>query len=341
MAYLRDRSAFVFSTTHSSITSSARVLILSSSLAALLLGACGGKTNDGEGTTSGDSDVSTDSSSGDGDGDTSNNGDGDGDGTTGGDGDDTTTNGDGDGDTASTGDGDTASTGDGDGDTTTSGDGDGDMTSGDGDGDGDSSGICRSDDDCVAASQTNGACYAPSCSAPQAATKAEVEADPCLVAWEGTTGPQVPSGCEYEGDLACPAFCIQPPVCVRPYCSASGSCELVVGQEPAACEVIDASCDELEELFDSALDEASVCLAGGTVATTECDDALTVDDLCGCPRIINNDQPLKAAAVQAARVAYQLQCEAPKICQVADCSGGTDSGTCELTEHPYGVCVFQ
>lgn len=330
MTYFREVFSLVPCATHSLLASTGRMLLLSSSVV-LLVAACGGKTDDKSGVTSGDGDVTT-RGSGDGDGDATTSGDGDGDG-------DATTSGDGDGD----GDATTSGDGDGDGDATTAGDGDGDSTTtgdGDGDGDGDLE-TCRSDDDCVAASHTDGACYSPGCSGPTAATRDEVADDPCLVAWDGVTAPAVPDGCEYDGDRACTAACEQPPACIRPYCSPAGTCELITSQDPKACELIDVDCKKLENVFNSVLDDASACLAGGTVETTECDEALTVKDLCGCDRIINNNEPLKATAVAAAALAYQSQCEAPKICQVLDCGVGTDAGVCELTEHPYGVCRFK
>lgn len=305
-------------------------MLVSSASVALGL-ACGGQTND----PGGDGDVST---AGDGDTTavTTNGGDGDGDTTT-----STTTVGDGDGDTTTS----TTLNGDGDGDTTAGGggSGDGDTTSsGDGDGDGDPEG-CVSNDDCVVAAQTDAPCYSASCSAPVAALRSDLESDPCLVEWgDGETGPNPTFECQFQGEIACPAVCAQPAACTAAYCTEHGTCALRTSDVPRACElnVDDATCDELDDIFDQALQRASSCLAGGVVETDECDEALTVEDLCGCPHAVSSDHPIDIGDAISAQVAFNAQCEAPEICALLDCIVATESASCELTEHPHGECRF-
>jgi len=325
MAYLFPRKK-----THVWFGWGVRTLLMGAASVSLGLGACGGKTGD----PGGDGDVST---AGDGDGDTTTSTTGDGDGDT------TTSSGDGDGDTGST-----TTSGDGGSDSTTSGDGGGGAsTSGDGDGDptGGSSGddFCTSHDDCVVAAQTDAPCYSAACSAPVVALRSELEADPCLVEWgDGETGPEPTFDCQFMGEIACPALCAQPPACKAAYCTAHGTCQLVTSQEPNGCvePVGDATCDELEEMFDQALARASSCLAGGVVESHECDDALVVEDLCGCPHAVSSEHPIDMGDAISAQVAFNAQCEAPEICALLDCIVATESGSCEPTEHPDGVCRF-
>lgn len=323
MAYLFSRTK-----TYSWLGGGARVMLVSS--ASLGLGfACGGQTTE----RAGDGDVST---SGDGDGDTTATTDsGDGDTTT------TSTTGDGDGDTSTT------TSGDGDGDASTGGggNGDGDTTSsGDGDGDGDGNpSACVSDDDCVLAAETDAPCYSPTCSTPIAALRSDLASDPCLVEWgDGEAGPSPTFECQFQGEIACLAVCAQPPACTAAYCTAHGTCALRTGDHPNACEngVGDATCDELEDIFDQALARAQTCLAGGVAETDECDEALTVVDLCGCPHAVSSDHPVDAGDALGAQVAYNAQCKTPERCALVDCIAQTESASCELTEHPNGVCRY-
>ncbi len=252
--------------------------------------------------------------------------------TTGGDGDDTTStgsSGDGDSTTGTT----TTATSSGDGDSTTTGDGDGDT--------GGEDGVCLTDADCVVVAHTDAACYSSTCSAPSVATQAEVDADVCTVPWTETSGPEIPPGCQFMGEIGCPGICILPPACSRAVCNAQGVCELITSEDPNGCvSTGDATCQELEEDFEATVDEMAQCLAGGITPTTACDAATTVTDLCGCPRIINSEVQDGEEAVAAARAAYQSKCQAPERCQLLDCATGADSGHCELTEHPDGKCVF-
>lgn len=102
----------------------------------------------------------------------------------------------------------------------------------------------------------------------------------------------------------------------------------------------EATCDALESIFDQALSEARRCLAGGTVETQECDEGLTVEDLCGCPHAVSDQHPVAAGDALSARVAFQAQCPTPERCALIDCAPASASGHCELTEHPDGVCQF-
>jgi len=268
----------------------ARALLISSASVALSL-ACGGQTTE----SGGDGDVST---AGDGDGETASS-------TT----DSTTNHGDGDTTTSTTdssgdGDGDITTTSTGDGDATTTGDGDGDTaTSGDGDGDGDG---CVSDDDCVVAAQTDAACYTPYCSAPIVALRSDLAADPCLVEWgEDETGPVPTAECQFKGDIACPAICAQPAACTAAYCAPEGSCALRTSDKPLECDVEGKeTCEVLKDMFEQAVERASSCLAGGVVESTECDEGLTVEALCGCPRAVSSEHPIDAGDALSAQVAF-------------------------------------
>jgi len=104
--------------------------------------------------------------------------------------------------------------------------------------------------------------------------------------------------------------------------------------------VDDETCDALASIFDQALSQARQCLAGGTVETDECDEALTVEDLCGCLHAVSDQQPVAAGDATSARVAFLAQCPVPDHCALIDCVSASASGHCELTEHPYGVCQF-
>jgi hypothetical protein len=101
------------------------------------------------------------------------------------------------------------------------------------------------------------------------------------------------------------------------------------------------SCEALEEDFNDALAEARSCLAGGIVPTTECDDGISVVDLCGCPQAVSSEQTDARALIETARQAYADECVPPERCQLIDCAPKTSSGICQLTTHPNGVCVFQ
>jgi hypothetical protein len=99
-------------------------------------------------------------------------------------------------------------------------------------------------------------------------------------------------------------------------------------------------CQERWIVFDIALSAAQKCLSGGIVESTECDEGLAVEDLCGCSQAVNSEQPEKVAAVTAARLAYEAVCPQPEQCALLDCAQATSSGTCQEVSHPDGICVF-
>lgn len=93
--------------------------------------------------------------------------------------------------------------------------------------------FCSAPSDCVVVMDTSKPCYSASCSEPEVATVAEVEANPCLVLWENRSDP-IPPGCFYERDIACPAVCALQPACVAADC-VEGSCTLIVSYDEESC----------------------------------------------------------------------------------------------------------
>ncbi len=286
---------------------------------ALVAGACGGATSptDGdEGSSTGSS--TTESSSSGSSGETS-----------------TTTGASGEGSSGET------TTGDGDG---TGGDGNATSGSESGGGSGDGDGepeSCQSDDDCVAVWETSATCYSGSCGSPVAVTVGEAASDECLVEFvPGTPGPQASNECMFMGEIACTLECAVPPTCASATCNASGACELEMGFSVQECaEEVDA-CAALEKVFQQAVGAARACLAGGITPSSECDAGESVQDLCGCPIAVSSEAALGLPTIEAARLAYLAQCDQPDFCSAVDCVQKTDSGTCELTTHPDGMCVF-
>ncbi len=206
---------------------------------------------------------------------------------------------------------------------------------------GGSSESCTTDDDCVAVWPTSSPCYSPGCSQPTAALKDTADRDPCLIPWTETTSPEIPAGCAYPDDVICTTECAVPPECASAHCN-EGQCIIDMGfsSEECATDGTD-DCSTLESAFSTALAEARACLAGGTTASTECDAGDSIQDLCGCPQAVNSEATAAQAAAELARSAYEEQCEAPDECQSIDCAPAGESGTCKLTTHPSGVCVFE
>jgi len=168
-----------------------------------------------------------------------------------------------------------------------------------------------------------------------------MEANPCRVEWVGPTGPAFPAGCQFQGEIACPAICAQPSACTAVSCNAHGICELKTSQDPNGCGFFgDSTCQELESIVDQSLETAQSCLAGGVQATTECDAGEYVEDLCGCPHAVSSEQQIAKADALSAVVAHQAQCPVPERCQLLDCAQAGTSGTCQLTTHPDGICIF-
>ena len=274
---------------------------------ALCAGACGGKssTEPGSGTSTGNGETGTGSS---------------------GDGDATSGDGDGDGDTTA---------GDGDGDGTGAGDGDGDTGGGE-----DS---CQSDEDCVAVWTTDAPCYSAGCSLPIAASKSAAEEKLCWIPWNGSMGPEAPDGCRPNDDgVVCDASCALPPDCALPSCGEDGVCQVRFGYSQAECQSDGtAECERLQTAFSTALAAARSCLAGGVTPTHECDAGNAVSDLCGCPQAVSSEHAEALVALERARSSFEAKCETPEMCQLVDCAQDGDAGTCQLTTHPDGVCVFE
>ncbi len=218
--------------------------------------------------------------------------------------------------------------------------------SGDGDGDGGST-SCNVDSDCVAASHTDSACFAPGCELPLAASLAQIEADECLVAWSGTEPPARTDACTPSTSSSpCPAACALPPTCVLPYCD-TGSCQLVIQQDGANCEKPKGTggapsgndCEALDTQREAALKIARECLTTGIVA--ECTAGESVLNECGCEVVINDNQPQKVAAAQAAYDAWNAKCEPPDKCALLDCVSASGSGECSSEDGgDQGTCAW-
>jgi hypothetical protein len=214
-----------------------------------------------------------------------------------------------------------------------------------GDGDGDAG--CMTDDDCVAASHTDDPCYSPGCELPVAASQTEVDADDCFLEWSSVEAPAKTNECTLYSDdpVTCPAACAVPPTCVLPYCEA-GTCKLVMEQDGSACEKNSGTgggastlddCETLDAARDAALEAARECLTNGTVP--ECTAGDTVPNECGCPVFVNDNQPDKVSAAEAAYDAWNAKCEAPEKCALVDCLADTGNGQCVAGAGDQGMCA--
>jgi hypothetical protein len=157
-------------------------------------------------------------------------------------------------------------------------------------------------------------CYSPGCSSPVAASQQDVARNHCLVLWENRNTPP-PEDCAPTEPVGCPELCAAQPTCVTPTCNA-GTCELTLGYALEECEIPPADCDTLNEKRQAALDAARAC--NPNLDNIQCDASETVEDMCGCPVIVNETQPDLVKSAREARQTWSAQCTA--ACPFALCA---------------------
>jgi hypothetical protein len=114
--------------------------------------------------------------------------------------------------------------------------------------------------------------------------------------------------------MECPAACAAPPSCVTPWCNA-GKCELTLGYTPEECAP-PTDCTTLNEKRQTTLDAARAC--DPNLDNIQCDASETVEDMCGCPLIVNETQPELVQAAREAHAAWSASCTA--ACPFALCA---------------------
>ncbi len=187
-------------------------------------------------------------------------------------------------------------------------------------------GQCRIDTDCVAVMDTRNPCYSPECSAPQAASKADVTVEHCLVLWEQRDAG-TPAGCASDIDGECPASCALQPECITPRCE-GGQCTLEVSYVPGSCQ---SECELLTAEANAAVAAAVAC--DPAVDSIQCNGSAVLTQDCVCPRVANEAHPELVEAAQKAINAREAACPlVPCIfqeCQEPAASYCGASGACE------------
>ncbi len=175
-------------------------------------------------------------------------------------------------------------------------------------------GDCNVDSDCVAVLDAAAPCYSPGCSSPEAASEQDVSRNHCLVLWENRSNP-APEDCASPDPGGCPELCAAEPTCVTPTCN-GGTCELILGYSLEQCEIPPSDCSTLNEKRQAALDAARAC--NPDLDNIQCNATETVEDMCGCPVIVNETQPELVKTAREAREAWAASCTA--ACPLALCA---------------------
>ncbi len=186
---------------------------------------------------------------------------------------------------------------------------------------------CTVHDDCRAVVDLSNTC----CPHPFVASLADMASNPCLVPWSHRDEP-VPAGCTPNQnqaclDIPCPEFT----GCAGARCI-DGQCSLHDGYE-GECRIPSDECPALLERYRSAIEAARAC--DPTADAVSCNGAAGVSNECGCPVILNEQNP------ELVEVAHDLRnqwdssgCAEVTACPPIACAPA-EFGTCT----PEGVCV--
>jgi hypothetical protein len=151
---------------------------------------------------------------------------------------------------------------------------------------------------------------------------ADVEQNHCLAPWAGSE-TTIPAGCEFAGEVECPASCAIQPTCATPRCDA-GTCTLDVRYDSGPCEDPSDDCAQLDAERRETLQAARTCNAAIEIA--QCTGSEVIAHECGCDVLVNEAQPEKVAAARAARAAWEAAGCGPSACPAVECAPVTGGG---------------
>ncbi len=189
-------------------------------------------------------------------------------------------------------------------------------------------GSCSVDDECRAVVDFSDTC---GCRYPFAASVTDIANNPCLVPW-GHHNEPTPAGCVPREEQVCPEIACQPwPGCAGASCVA-GTCSLHDGNE-GECRIPAEECLLLLERYRNAIEAARACDPASS--SISCNGAAGVSNECGCPVILNEQNPHLVEAAHELRNEWDSSgCAEVTACPPIACAP-PDVGTCTSE----GVCV--